>query len=104
MLLLLNLRCLTRPALASQGHLSNCGVNHGPGRSHGPCISMVQSLETEFNHKCGFDDFPQREGQCFALSDAMFGSRFRLLLDWDGVFIQLCMMDAQARTFGGQPP
>lgn len=101
MLVFLSLRCHTRPVSASQGHLSNCGVSHGPIRSHGPCLSMVQSLKPEFDHKPGFGDLPQTEMDS---SGTMFGSRFRLLSDWNEVFTQLCVMDAEVRVFGGQSP
>lgn len=61
----------------------------------------MQSLKPEFVHNSGFDDLPQIEMDS---SGAMFGSRFRLLSDWNEVFIQLCVMDAEVRTFGGQSP
>ena len=101
MLVFLSLGCLTRPAPASQGHLSNCDINHGPSRSHKPCLSMLQPLKTEYGHNSGFGDLPQIEMDS---SGTMFGSRFRLLSDWNEVFIQLCVMDAEVRVFGGQSP
>lgn len=80
---------------------SSCGVNHGSSRPHGPCLSMVQLLKPEFGHNTGFDDLPQMEMDS---SGSMFGSRFRLLSDWNEVFIQLCVMDAEVGAFGGQSP
>lgn len=99
MLVFLSLRCLTRPAPASQGCLSNFGVRLS--RSHGPCLSSVQSLKPEFGPNSGFDDLSQIEMDS---RSAMFGSRFRLFSDWNEVFIQVCVTDAEVRAFGGQSP
>jgi len=88
MFVCLSLRCLTRSALAFPGHLSYCGVNHGPSRSHGSWLGVVQSLKTEFSQNSGFDDLPQTEMDS---SGAKFGARFRHLSDWNEVFnSELC--------------